>query len=98
MKKRFAQTLAATLMVAGATAGAPAVLAGTPAYAPNDFVVFVDRPTGYAFIRTPAGWKFVRQIESERIATAEAMNPYKPLISLPTEQWAPAPKSTLARY
>ena len=37
-------------------------------YAPADYLVFVDKPTGFAFIRTPYGWKFVRKIESTQLA------------------------------
>jgi len=32
-----------------------------------DFSVYVDRETGFAFIKTPVGWKFVRKIESAKI-------------------------------
>lgn len=29
---------------------------------PADFKVFIDRPTGYAFVCTPGGWVFARQL------------------------------------
>lgn len=29
---------------------------------PGDYRVFVDRPTGFAFVCTPAGWVFARQL------------------------------------
>jgi predicted anti-sigma-YlaC factor YlaD len=49
-----------------------ATAALTPAHAETavpveDFSVFVDIPTGFAFVKTPAGWRFVRQIEASRL-------------------------------
>ncbi|WP_428420152.1 hypothetical protein [Methylibium sp.] len=34
----------------------------------EDFGVFVDLPTGFAFVKTPAGWHFVRRIEASRLS------------------------------
>lgn len=41
-------------------------------YTPADYLVYVDKPTGFAFIRTPYGWKFVRKIESTQLAEQAA--------------------------
>lgn len=33
---------------------------GAEVSAPADYKVFVDKPTGYTYVCTPAGWKFVK--------------------------------------
>jgi len=44
----------------------------TKEYPPSDYLVHVDKPTGFAFIRTPYGWKFVRKIETAQLAEQAA--------------------------
>lgn len=41
-------------------------------YVPADYLVYVDKPTGFAFIRTPNGWRFVRKLESTQLAEQAA--------------------------
>jgi len=37
---------------------------------PGSFDVYIDQPTGFAFVNTPAGWKFTRQVQDESPAVA----------------------------
>jgi hypothetical protein len=70
MKSTALRILLATglsLAVLGASA-APAPSAAQPA----DYKVFIDAPTGYAFVKTPARWVFVRKIDATRIAETSA--------------------------
>lgn len=57
--KHFAVTLAVSLAAVG---GAVAQVVATQPTAP-EYTVFVDPPTGFVFVRMPAGWKFVGQVD-----------------------------------
>jgi hypothetical protein len=59
----FAALAAALPSVQAQAAEAPAV---------KDWDVFVDLPTGFAFVKTPLGWKFVRQLDAEQMARLPA--------------------------
>jgi hypothetical protein len=38
----------------------------------RDFAVFVDPPTGFVFVKMPAGWKFVGRVEHDVVANLPA--------------------------
>lgn len=64
MKSKIIAFAAATVLFSAGAANAE-----TPKdYAPSDYLVYVDQPTGYAFVRTPYGWTFVRKIEAPQLA------------------------------
>jgi hypothetical protein len=38
----------------------------------RDWDVYVDMPTGFAYVKTPAGWRFVRKLDDEQMARLPA--------------------------
>lgn len=68
MKKSFFSTpLNRSLAALALSAAALAPVHAETAVPVEDFSVFVDIPTGFAFVKTPSGWHFVRQIEAGRL-------------------------------
>jgi hypothetical protein len=65
--------LTAGLVFATPGLAADAPKCSTEGYGPWQYQLYVDEPTGYAFIKTPCGWHFVRQIEKERLPEALRM-------------------------
>jgi hypothetical protein len=58
-------TLAATLFVTATPARADSPLRPLPV---ADYTVFVDPPTGFVFVKLPAGWKFAGKVEPSDMA------------------------------
>jgi hypothetical protein len=58
---------------AGAVSACP-----TDGYGPMQYQIYIDPPSGDAFIRTPCGWRFVRTIEPQRVAEAIRMARVRP--------------------
>lgn len=67
MKHLLVPTLTRSLAALALSAAALMPAHAEKAVPVEDFSVFVDIPTGFAFVKTPSGWRFVRQIESSRL-------------------------------
>jgi hypothetical protein len=63
-----AALLGAQAVPAADTADYGKRLASTNAVAksrPGSFDVYIDKPTGFAFVNTPAGWTFTRKVQDD---------------------------------
>ncbi len=67
---RVLAALVAAIALTAAGASATPARAEDRSFAPEDFQVFIDRPTGFSFIRTPGGWKFVRKLDPQQVQAA----------------------------
>jgi hypothetical protein len=63
----FTTAVAATAAaLALALAAAPAWSQGEPAPA-REFDVYVEPATGHAYIKTPAGWRYIRRLDAQQM-------------------------------
>ena len=77
--KTFQIMAFATITVLTQAAFADAATAcPTEGYAPTDFRIYVDPPSGDAFIRTPCGWRFIRTVEPARVGEAIRVSQVRP--------------------
>ena len=58
----------AALVVTAFVVTAPCAQADPIAKKVSDYTVFVDPPTGFVFVKLPAGWKFVGKVEDSDLA------------------------------
>lgn len=77
-RKQDTMKTARTLVTRAAAAIGLALAFAMPAAQAQSFVqvrdwdVFVDLPTGFAYVKTPIGWRFVRQLDEEQMARLPA--------------------------
>ncbi|MFT3956112.1 MAG: hypothetical protein QM722_17545 [Piscinibacter sp.] len=75
--KRYLSTLLISLAAAAGTAQAQSFIQT------KDWDVYVDLPTRFAYVKTPMGWKFVRQLDEAQMAQ---LHPTTLTALLPPEQ------------
>ena len=64
--------LAASLSLSAFAASADTTEPSKAVGHPEDYKVFIDAPTGYAFVKTPSRWVFTRKVDSARVAESSA--------------------------
>jgi hypothetical protein len=67
MPRHFAHPLFCFTLVLGALIGAPAEAQAADAVTVNEYDVFVDPPTAFAFIKLPTGWKFIGKLDAAQL-------------------------------
>jgi hypothetical protein len=70
MKPVLRGLIAAAIVAASSTAfaqAAPGTGPGAGAAPAKNFDVFVDKPTGFAFVKLPGGWKFAGKVSPDDV-------------------------------
>jgi hypothetical protein len=67
MPRHFAHPLSCFALVLCALIGSPAEAQAVDAVVVNEYDVFVDPPTAFAFIKLPTGWKFIGKLDAAQL-------------------------------
>ncbi|GAB4567933.1 MAG: hypothetical protein Tsb007_43050 [Rhizobacter sp.] len=65
MPTKFARRLSCLALLSVGLIASPA--RATDAVVVNDYDVFVDPPTAFAFIKLPMGWKFIGKLDADQL-------------------------------
>ena len=68
MHTHYARPLLSCLaLLVASLIASPTIAQSTRAVAVNEYDVFVDPPTAFAFIKLPTGWKFIGKLDAEQM-------------------------------
>ena len=67
MPTNFARRLSCLALLSVGLIASPAHAQATDAVVVNDYDVFVDPPTAFAFIKLPMGWKFIGKLDAKQL-------------------------------
>jgi hypothetical protein len=67
MRTTFARHLSCLALLMGGLIGSPAHAQAGETVVVNEFDVFVDLPTAFAFIKLPSGWKFIGKLDAGQL-------------------------------
>lgn len=67
MTTKFSRRLSCLALVLAGLIGSPAHAQANDAVAVNEYDVFVDLPTAFAFIKLPTGWKFIGKLDAAQL-------------------------------
>lgn len=65
MPTNFARRLSCLVLLSVGLIASP--VHATDAVVVNDYDVFVDPPTAFAFIKLPMGWKFIGKLDADQL-------------------------------
>ena len=67
MPTNLARLLPCLALLAGGLIGSPAHAQTNDTVLVNEYDVFVDLPTAFAFIKLPNGWKFIGKLDATQL-------------------------------